>query len=551
MNDSLEPMRRAFVEVLLRRATDPQRMMAAGCALWERSARLWFTPGDSRAEPSAREDRRFRDPAWVENPFFDLVRRSYLMGADWLQQVVADAPGVDEHTAHQARFYARQLTEALSPSNIPALNPEVLRGARESGGRSLLSGLEALLTDLERGQGWPAPRMTDTRTFELGKTLAITPGEVLHEDSLFQLIQYRPTTPTVYRRPLLVVPPWINKYYILDLRPENSFIRWAVARGYTVFLLSWVNPDERHADVDLEHYLLRGLLPALEAITRATGEQQVSALGYCIGGTLLSAALAWLAARGDERIQNATLLTTQVDFSEPGDLAAFIDEPQLERLEARMRERGYLDGADMMSTFNLLRAKDLFWSFVVNNYLLGREPPPSDFLYWSSDPTRLPARAHATYLRGMYLRNLLVQPGGLSFDGTPLDLGRVRIPLYVQACREDHIAPFRSVYRGARSFSGPVRFVLAGSGHVAGVINPPAAKKYRHWVSSGPEKLAPDVDTWLAGAEERPGSWWTDWDVWLSGRSGEQVTARLPGDGALRPIEPAPGRYVRQRILPE
>lgn len=551
VDSSLEHMRRAFLEVLLRLAMDPERMFAAGSDLWERSARLCLALGNARqSEAPAREDRRFRDPAWVENPFFDLVRRSYLLSADWLQQVVADAPGVDRHTAHKARFYARQLTEALAPSNIPVLNPEVLRSARESGGRSLLAGLEALLLDLERGQGRLAPRMTDTQTFELGRNLAITPGEVIYENPLFQLLQYRPTTPTVYRRPLLVVPPWINKYYILDLRPENSFIRWAVDRGYTVFLISWVNPDASLANVPLEHYLLQGLLPALEATTRASGEQEVSALGYCIGGTLLSAGLGYLAARGDERIRNATLLTTQVDFSEPGDLAAFIDEPQLERLEAQMRQRGYLDGVDMMTTFNLLRAKDLFWSFVVNNYLLGREPPPSDFLYWSSDPTRLPARAHATYLRSMYLNNLLVRPGALCFDEVPLDLGRVRIPLYVQACREDHIAPFRSVYKGARHFSGPVRFVLAGSGHVAGVINPPAANKYRHWVS-GSEKLAPEVDTWLAGAVERPGSWWTDWDTWLSGHSGEQVTARLPGQGALPPIEPAPGRYVRLRILPE
>lgn len=546
MNASLEPMRRAFLEVLLRLAMDPERMLAAGVDLWERSARLHLPQGHSR-QP---EDRRFRNPAWEQSPFFDSVRRSYLLGADWLQGLVANAPGVDPHTAHQARFYTRQLTEALAPSNFPALNPEVLRAARDSGGRSLLAGLEALLRDLGRGQGRLAPRMADPWAFRLGENLATTPGEVIHEERLFQLIQYRPTTPTVYRRPLLVVPPWINKYYILDLRPENSFVRWAVERGYTVFLVSWVNPDASHADVELEDYLLHGLLPALEAVTRATGEEEVSALGYCIGGTLLAAGLAWLAARGDSRITSATLLTTQVDFSEPGDLGAFIDAPQLERLEAHMRQRGYLDGVEMMTTFNLLRAKDLFWSFVVNNYLLGQEPPPSDFLSWSSDPTRLPARAHATYLRELYLHNRLVQPGAVSFGGVPLDLGQVRVPLYVQACREDHIAPFRSVYRGARHYAGSVRFVLAGSGHVAGVINPPAANKYRHWVP-GAEPLAPEADTWLEGAVERPGSWWTDWEAWLSERSAEHVPARVPGEGALRCVEPAPGRYVRLRLLAE
>ncbi|RKH07089.1 PHA/PHB synthase family protein [Corallococcus carmarthensis] len=546
MDASLEPMRRAFLEVLLRLAMDPQRMLAAGAGLWERSARLGVPRGPSR--PDA--DRRFRDPAWQEQPFFDFVRRAYLSGADWLHGLVAEAPGVDPHTAHQARFYARQLTEALAPSNFPALNPEVLRAARQSGGKSLLTGLEALLADLARGQGQLAPRMTDPRTFRLGENLATTPGDVIHEERLFQLLQYRPTTPTVHRRPLLVVPPWINKFYILDLRPENSFVRWAVERGHTVFLVSWVNPDESHADVELEDYLLHGLLPALDAVTRATGEQEVSALGYCIGGTLLAAGLAWLSARADTRVSSATLLTTQVDFSEPGDLGAFIDAPQLERLEAHMRQRGYLDGLELMTTFNLLRAKDLVWSFVVNNYLLGREPAPSDFLAWSSDPTRLPARAHATYLRELYLHNRLIQPGAVSFGGVPLDLGRVRIPLYVQACREDHIAPFRSVYRGARHYAGPVRFVLAGSGHVAGVINPPAAGRYRHWVP-GPGPLAPDADAWLAGALERPGSWWADWEAWQSERSTDRVPARIPGEGALPCLEPAPGRYVRPRLLPE
>lgn len=542
---SMDAMRRAFLEVLLRLARDPERMLAAGSDLWARTARLSLA-----SDPAAPPDRRFRDPAWEKNPFFSLVRRSYLLGEDWLRQLVEEAPGVDPRTAHQARFYARQLTEALAPSNHPALNPEVLRRARETRGRSLLNGLEALREDLARGRGWPHPRMADGRGVTLGKTLAATPGAVIHEDPLFQLIQYQPTTATVYRRPLLVVSPWINKYYILDLRPENSFIRWAVEQGHTVFLISWVNPDERHADVELEHYLSRGLLPALEVVTRVTGQQEVSALGYCIGGTLLAMGLAWLAARGDERIRSATLLTTQVDFSEPGDLGAFIDGPQLERMEKHLRERGYLDGRDMMATFNLLRAKDLIWPFVVNNYLLGQPPPPNDFLYWSSDPTRLAARAHATYLRRFYLDNLLVRPGAVSAGGVPLDLGRVRVPLYVQASREDHIAPFRSVYRGARHFSGPVRFVLAGSGHVAGVINPPSANKYRHWVADqGP--WAPDAERWLANATERPGSWWSDWHAWLSGHAGEQVPSRIPGEGGLACLEPAPGCYVLQRIAPE
>jgi polyhydroxyalkanoate synthase len=452
--------------------------------------------------------------------------------------------------ARQARFFARQLAEALSPAHSPLLNPEVLRTTLLTRGRNLVEGMRRLREDIERGEGLLVPRMVAPRSFQLGVDLAETPGQVIHEEPLFQLLQYNPSTPSVYRRPLLIVPPWINKYYVLDLRPENSLVRWAVDRGYTVFLISWVNPDERFARMDLEDYLLRGLVPALDAVERATGERQPLALGYCSGGTLLAAALAWWAARGEERIHCATLLAAQVDFSDPGELAVFIDPAQLERLEERMRQRGYLEGQALMGTFNLLRAGDLIWSFAVESYLLGRPPPSLDFLYWNSDPSRLPARAHSTYLRGLYLRNLLVQPGALSFGGVPLDLRRIRVPLYLLAAREDHIAPARSVYQATRHVRGPVRFVLAGSGHVAGIIHPPATGRYGYQVREQQDN-PPTFENWLEGAQARPGSWWTDWELWLSRHAGAHVAPRHPGAGQLPPLEPAPGRYVRERSIPE
>ncbi|KFA87955.1 PHA/PHB synthase family protein [Archangium violaceum] len=555
--DALEGLRGAFDEALRRLATEPERLAAANQELGERLGRLWEDarrrsqepPGAAPTRP-ARGDRRYRDAAWDTHPWLDLLRRGHQVGAEWLQQMVEHAPGLEPHTARQARFFARQLSDALSPANSPLLNPEVLRTTLETRGRNLVRGMERLREDVERGQGLLVPRMVPPRAFQLGRDLAATPGEVIYEAPLFQLIQYRPTTTCVYRRPLVIIPPWINKYYVLDLRPENSFIRWAVEHGYTVFLLSWANPDERFADLDLEDYLLQGLVPALDAVERATGERQVLALGYCSGGTLLAAALAWWAARGEERVQCATLLAAQVDFSDPGDLGVFIDPAQLERLEDTMRQRGYLEGSALMNTFNLLRAGDLLWSFAVDGYLLGREPSPLDFLYWNSDPTRLPARAHATYLRELYLRNRLVQPGALSFGGVPLDLRRIQVPLYLLAAREDHIAPARSVYQATRHVSGPVRFVLAGSGHVAGIVHPPATGRYgyRVWERDEP---APSFQAWQEGAREYPGSWWTDWDAWLVPHAGPHTPPRPPGGGELVPLEPAPGRYVRVRAMAE
>jgi polyhydroxyalkanoate synthase len=360
-----------------------------------------------------------------------------------------------------------------------------------------------------------------------------------------QLIQYAPATETVLKRPLLIGPPWINKFYILDLRPRNSFVRWAVSQGHTVFIISWVNPDERLAEKGFEDYMTEGYLAALDAIEEATGEREVNAIGYCLGGTLLASTLAYMATKKDNRIRSATFFVTMMDFDQPGELGVFIDEEQLRSLEDKMNKRGYLEGSEMATTFNMLRANDLIWSFVVNNYLLGNDPFPFDLLYWNADSTRMPARMHSFYLRKMYQENLLSQPSGISLVGVPIDLRKIKTPTYFLSTREDHIAPWKSTYRGTQLLSGPRRFVLAASGHIAGVVNPPDGGKYSHWINPD---LPPDPEEWFKGATEIAGSWWPDWHRWVSGLAKEQVPARMPGDGELKPIEDAPGSYVKVRL---
>jgi len=490
-------------------------------------------------------DRRFADPEWEEDLRFDTLKQVYLMSCAWVRELVERAPGLDRKTRARAAFYVRLALEALAPANHPATNPVVLREAVKSRGESLARGLERLLADLERGRGRlpAAPGRADA--FVLGRDLATTEGAVVYETELAQLLQYAPRTATVRARPLLIVPPWINKYYILDLRPKNSFVRWCVDQGLTVFVLSWVNPGPELAHKSFEDYLLEGPLSALEAIERATGERVVDVLGYCLGGTLTACLLAYLAARGERRIGRATFLTTMLDFAEPGELGVFIDERQLELLERHMAQRGCLEAHHMQRVFALLRANDLVWSFFVQNYLLGRESPPFDLLHWNADGTRMPYAMHRFYLRSLYLENRLVEPGAVRLLGVPIDLGRIRDPAYFLSTREDHIAPWRSTYAGARRLAGPVRFVLGGSGHIAGVVNPPEARRYGYWTRAA---LPADPDTWLSGARFRPGSWWPHWLAWLRrGGGGRTVPARRPGEGGLRPIEPAPGRYVRVR----
>ena len=647
--------------------TDPGRLVEAQVSLWQDYAKLWENTARRMAgeevEPTVTPepgDRRFTDEAWSENPLYDHIKQSYLLASKFMLSTVRETEGLDAHTAHKVDFYTRQFIDALAPTNFAMTNPEVARRTVETGGENLVQGLSNMLEDLERGQGRLRVRMTDPEKFKLGENVAVTPGKVVFENDLMQLLQYAPATQTVRKRPLLIVPPWINKYYILDLRPKNSFIKWAVEQGHTVFVISWVNPDERLADKTMSDYLLEGPVAALEAVGKATGEPRVNAIGYCLGGTLLAATLAYLKARdaaepaapasgawseqglapatavetveaaqnaamgesaesggtggtggaeeageteGEEAgkdatithapraagsageaasvaaqelaaaqnaeptaetaesaalresaapsaagrrpsIESATFFTTMVDFAEPGELGVFIDEEQLALVEESMKDKGYFDGAKMAEAFNLLRANDLIWSFVINNYLMGKDPFPFDLLYWNSDSTRMPRAMHSAYLRDMYQDNRLRESGGITLDGVPIDLSSIDVPVYILSTREDHIAPWKSTYAATRLYRGPTRFVLTMSGHIAGVVNPPSAKKYGYFIG----EVAETPDAWLESATAHEGSWWPDWDAWVSEHDGGEAPAREPGAGALPVIEDAPGRYVKVRI---
>jgi len=551
----LDPLNlgQAFFEMTARLMADPAKLVEAQVSLWQDYMNLWQNttrrmlgePADPVVEPD-KGDRRFKDEAWQENEIFDFIKQSYLLTSRWVETVVNDVDGLDEKSAQKVEFYTRQFVDAMAPSNFVMTNPEVLRATAETGGENLLKGLENLLSDLERGHGRLRISMTDESAFEVGKNVAATPGKVVFQDDLMQLIQYTPTTEQVHRRPLVIVPPWINKFYILDLREKNSLVKWAVDQGFTVFVLSWVNPDEKLAEKTFEDYMLEGPLTAFDVVQEQTGEAEFNAVGYCLGGTLLSATLAYMAEKGDNRVKSATFLTTLTDFSEPGELGVFIDEDQLAALDQRMKKTGYLDGADMATSFNMLRANDLIWSFVVNNYLLGKEPFPFDLLYWNSDSTRMPYAMHSFYLHKMYQENKLIEPGGIELAGVPIDLRKVKQPVYMLSTKEDHIAPWKATYSATQVFSGKVRFVLSASGHIAGVVNPPAANKYCYWTNG---RKAKNPDTWFKNAKQHEGSWWTDWLEWLKPQAGDMVPARDPANGKLTPIEDAPGSYVKTRAV--
>jgi polyhydroxyalkanoate synthase len=547
-----------FQELAAKALENPAGLIRAQMAFWADMTNLWQRslaravlnqPIAPVIEP-APEDRRFKSELWVENVVFDTVKQAYLLAARHMLGAVAQIEGVDPHTARKARFYTRQFVDAMAPTNFAATNPEVLKRTVESKGENLVKGMTHLVEDLERGHGRLALKMTDASAFRLGETLAVTPGKVVFQNELMQLIQYAPSTPDVYKRPLLIVPPWINKFYILDLKPKNSFIKYVVDQGHTLFVISWVNPDASFAHKTFADYMRQGPLAALDAVREATGERDINLIGYCIGGTLTAATLAWMAAQREKgrakahfasgRVASVTFLTSLLDFAEVGEVSVFIDEEQLALLEEHMARTGYLEGHHMADAFNLLRENDLIWSFVVNNYLMGREPMPFDILHWNSDSTRMPAAMHGEYLRRMYLENKLRQPGGIELAGVPIDLGRIKQPAYFLSTREDHIAPWRSTYAGARLLGGPVRFVLGASGHVAGVVNPPAAKKYGHWSGEG---LPESPEAWLAAATQHPGSWWEDWARWIAPFGGKRVPPRTPAG-----TEDAPGSYVKVRI---
>jgi polyhydroxyalkanoate synthase len=565
---SLDPLNigEAFGELFSKLMRDPVGLWEKQFALWQDYVQLWQNEtqkmlGEEEKpviEPEAK-DRRFKDKAWQENALFDFLKQSYLLTARAIQQTVGEVSGLDPKDARKIDFYTRQFVDAMSPSNFLMTNPEVLKATLESKGENLVKGLSNLLEDIERGGGSLRISMTDYTAFKPGKNLAITPGKVIYRNDLIELIQYEPATKNVFKTPLLVIPAWINKYYILDLQPENSLVKWLIEQGHTVFAISWVNPDARLSKKSFDDYMALGPLAALDAIELATGEREVSIGAYCLGGTLTAITLAWLKAKGEaKRVKSVTYLTTMIDFSEAGDLSVFIDEEQLKLMEAKMSETGYLEGSDMAMTFNMLRANDLIWSFVVNNYLLGKDPFPFDLLYWNSDATRMPATMHSYYLRNLYQKNLLIKPGSLTIGGMPIDLRTIDTPTYILSTREDHIAPWKSTYAATQTYNGDIRFVLGGSGHIAGIINPPAKNKYSHWINE-PAHHKPEgakskdafpatPEAWLKGATEYPGSWWPDWQTWQEKHAGPKVPARKPGDGELKPLEAAPGSYVKVMV---
>ena len=540
---------KAFMDLYARMLGDPYALAALSInmtfdymSLWQSS---WMRAFGGEAQPvatPAKGDGRFKDEEWQSSFVFDFIKQSYLITSRHVQAAVAGVDDLPEESKKKVAFFTRQYLDALAPSNFALTNPQVLRETLASGGQNLVKGLDNLLGDIEKG----GISMTDETAFTLGRNVATTPGKVVFQNDLMQLIQYLPTTPDVARTPLVIIPPWINKYYILDLREKNSLIKWAVDQGHTVFVISWVNPDAKLAAKGFDDYMKEGPLAALDAVEKATGEKQVNFIGYCLGGTLLGCMLAWLAARGEERVRAATFFVALLDFSQPGELGVFIDEAQIQSLEKKMNERGYLEGAEMATTFNLLRANDLVWSFVINNYLMGKDPFPFDLLYWNSDATRMPAKMHSFYLRNMYMKNLLGVPGGISLAGEPIDLSKVKVPAYFISTAEDHIAPWKTTYRGARYLGGPVRFVLGGSGHIAGIVNPPAANKYQHWTN---DTLPATPEEWFGSAAQTPGSWWPDWQAWMEKQNGDaRVPARIPGAGKLKVLGDAPGAYAMLRL---
>ena len=520
-----------------------------GLALWQRfldsGGMLRDQPNPPPPNsPAARKDLRFADPAWSKHPFFDLVRQSYLLLSDYLLNLADAVDGVDPKQKAKLRFATSGMLDAMAPSNFAFTNPLVVERTLQSGGENLVKGLQHMLADLEKGQ----LTHTDGSAFEVGRNLAATPGKVIKETPLYQLIHYAPTTEKVLETPLIIFPPWINRFYILDLAPEKSFVKWAVDQGISVFLVSWKSADATMKDLVWDDYIIRGLIDAIDTVRDLLDVPSVHAIGYCVAGTTLAATLALLAARGEaDKVASATFFTAQVDFSEAGDLALFVEDEHIQLVE-QLSSGGFLDGRYMAATFNLLRGRDLIWNYVVNNYLLGQDYPPFDLLYWNGDTTNLPARWHKDYLRQLYRDNLLIVPDALSVDGTPIDLRKIRTPAYVQAGREDHIAPLKSVWKATSHFSGPLRFLLAGSGHIAGVINPPAAGKYQYWSCEEPQST---LDAFIANAKETRGSWWPDWVEWLRSQSDSTVSAkkggRVPGKGRLKAIEDAPGRYVKSR----
>ncbi|MDC1310930.1 class I poly(R)-hydroxyalkanoic acid synthase [Burkholderiales bacterium] len=546
-------IQKAFASLSEQLLSDPEKLSNSANKFWEQQIDLWqkWITSDSTLikKPESKKDKkndvRFRSELW-NTWLFDYVRNAYLLTAEHLQKTVNNIDSLDERTARKVKFFTKQYVDAMSPTNFATLNPDVLKATVDSGGKNLLSGLNNFLSDLEKGKGELAIKMVDPDAFILGKDVAATAGKVIYENELMQLIQYQPTTKFTYEIPLLIIPPWINKYYILDLTPRNSFIKWAIDQGHTVFVISWINPDTSHADKTFDDYLMEGPLTALDVIEKRCNTKQTNLIGYCLGGTLTAVLLGWLkSGRQQKRVNSTTFFTSMIDFREPGELGVFVDPEGIDALEKRMATRGYLEASEMATTFNMLRSNDLIWSFVVNNYLLGKDPVPFDLLYWNSDATRMPAKMHSYYLRNMYIHNKLREPKGLTIAGRPIDLSRVTTPCYFISAKDDHIAPWKSTFSGAKLFGGKVRFVLGGSGHIAGIVNPPAANKYCYWSN---DELTHDAETWLQNAKKYNGSWWNDWATWIEAQNSEKVPARKIKRNETSKFEDAPGSYAKFRL---
>ena len=543
---------KAFMDLMSNMLANPFQMAQAQMnlvwqyfSLWQHSLMRVSGMEPTPVAQPAKGDNRFKDAQWEEHFLFDFIKQSYLITARHIHDTVGKVEGLPEISSKKVNFFTRQFIDALSPSNFAITNPEVLRETVKSHGQNLLKGFDNLLRDIEEGDGQLRVKMTDPTAFELGKNVATTPGKVVFQNDLIQLLQFSPTTAKQFKRPLLIIPPWINKYYILDLRESNSYIKWATDQGHSVFVISWVNPDAKLAMKGFDDYMTEGALAAIDAVCQQTGEKEINMIGYCLGGTLLGSTMGYMAAKKDKRIASATFFVALLDFSIPGELGVFIDEGQVASLEKKMEERGYLEGSEMGTTFNMLRSNDLIWTFVVNNYLMGKEPFPFDLLYWNSDSTRMPYKMHSYYLRNMYLNNLLREPGGITLLDTPIDLSKVKTPSYFISTIEDHIAPWRSVYLGSTALGGPVRFALGGSGHIAGIVNPPSANKYGFWTN---DARPATPDEWFEGAKQHEGSWWTDWQKWITKLNDEKVPARNPSKGKFKPLEDAPGSFVKFRL---
>lgn len=550
--NNLEPFKELNGLLFEKYMQNPQEVIDAQIAFWKDYTELLqqttlYNLGKDDIEPMFKaepKDKRFLHESW-SLPGFNFIKQFYLLLNQHIQNFIEQMDSVDPATHQRITFFVRTYLNSLAPSNFVASNPEILQLTLDSKGENLLKGLNHFYEDLKTSDGPFNIKLTDHESFKIGENIAVTPGKVVYQNDLIQLIQYEPTTEKVLKRPLLIVPPWINKYYILDLTPKNSLVKWAVDQGHTVFIISWRNPDTRHRYFNFEDYMVLGILSALDAIEQATGESGINGLGFCIGGTLLACALAYLAKHNQQRILSATYLTTMIDFSEPGELGVFMSEEQIKHTEGQMAEKGYLDGRSMAQTFNLLKDNDLIWSYFINNYLAGKEPLPFDLLYWNSDGSNLPEQAHRFYLRNMYLKNLLSKPNALTLADTALNIRDIKIPAYFISTELDHIAPWKSTYKGAQLHSGTVRFVLGGSGHIAGVVNPPYKMKYGYWTNP---TLEYSSEEWLSNAKQQKGSWWTDWDSWIKKQDSNFVTARKPGEGKLSIIEDAPGSYVKRQL---